>query len=173
MKFNVTILAVFLFCMPVVSHAYITDTTACEDTEDVVPTHFILCLKDGEKVDFLLEHNPRVVNGDGFITVVDRDITIEYQLDNVDKYMLGVDDAYTGIDKINDDASGKIQSKTGLISLSGFKASEPVVVTNINGVVMFESATDTEGTLSISTSAYPSGIYIVKIKNQTFKFIKR
>ena len=172
MKVNVTLIAALLFSMPLTSRAYAADNIAAGQTEETVPTHFILCLKDGEKVEFLLKNNPRVVNGDGFITVVDNDMTIEYPLGNVHKYMLGIHDEYTAVK--NDEApNGNIQNQIGTIRLSGFGASESVVVTSINGTVVFESETNDSGSLSISTATYPSGIYILKIKNQTLKFIKR
>ena len=145
-----------------------------EQNESVEPTHFILCLNDGEQISFVLEHNPKVVHGDGFITVVDEDITLEYKLTDVHKYILGVPTA-TGINDANDSESGAgdIRYNAGDVILSGFEASLPVYVTDVNGVAVYSGETDVNGGLVVRMSQYPSGVYIIKVQNKTFKFIKR
>lgn len=176
MKINVTILAALFFSMPLTSNAIVRDNIAYEAQEDIKPTHFILCLKSGEKVGFLLEKHPKVVNGEGFITVCDDNMSIEYPWEDIHKYTIDVDDTHTSINNINgedDMPEGSISNQIGLITLSGFSASEPVIISNINGAVVYKSQTDNLGSLNISTSNFATGIYIVKVKNQTFKFIKR
>lgn len=175
MKLLKTIIAALILFLPASSNAFVTHTSAYDEADKAEPTHFILCLKDGEQVLFLLEHTPRVINGENSITVVDDDVTIEYPLANVHKYLMG-SDADTGIENISftkDVRAGEINNRVGSIMLSGFDAAVPVTVTDINGMNMLRTATDTEGCLIIATSQYLPGIYIVKVQNQTFKFIKR
>ena len=175
MKILKTIIAALALSLPVSTDAFAMNTTAYEETETTEPTHFILCLKDGEQVMFLLKHAPKVVNGENTIMVVDAEVTFEYPLTNVHKYLMGVDEA-TGIDNIpysKDGITGDISNCAGNIILSGFKAGESVSITNINGVNISRVKTNADGCLTIATSQYPSGIYIVKVQNQTFKFIKR
>lgn len=175
MKIFNTIVAALLLAVPVSSGASVTQQFAYEDNKAAEPTHFILCLKGGEQITFLLQHNPKVVNGDGIITVVDEDATIEYPLNNVHKYLMGVDSS-TGIENItnsNKNITGEINNQAGNIILSGFKASVPVIVSDINGMVINKSETNANGYNVITMAQYPSGIYIVKVQNRTFKFIKR
>ena len=175
MKTFKSIIAAMLLFMPAVTNAETADIPVYQETEAAAPTHFILCLNDGQQVTFLLEHNPKVVNGEGLITVVDGDYTIEYPLDNVHKYMMGTDDAHTGIEGIKAEpkVNGDIAQKAGNIMLTGFDAGAPVKVTALNGTIVFASSTDANGALILNMSQYPSGVYIVKAQNQTFKFIKR
>lgn len=174
MKINSTLLAALFFAMPLTSNAMSGEPIAYEAAEEDAPTHFILYFRDGEKVSFLLEHNPRVVSGEGIVTVVDEDFTVEYKHSEIHRYVIGTDDAYTAIgEAAGSKSEGIISNQPGTIMLSGFKSHVPVIISDINGTVMFQSETDAEGMLGISTASYPSGIYIVKIKNQTLKFIKR
>ena len=140
------------------------------------PTHFILCLNDGQQVTFVLEHSPKVVNGDGMITVVDQDATIEYPLDTVHKYMMGTDSSTDGIENVlnsEKNTRGEIAYKAGDVILNGFEPSVPVMVSDINGISLASLATDNNGYLVLDMAQYPAGIYIVKVQNKTFKFIKR
>lgn len=175
MKILKTIIAALLLFLPAASYAFNTQATAFAAPDASEPTLFILCLNNGEQVTFLLEHNPKVINGDGFITVVDADVTIEYPLDDVHKYLMG-GDAATGIENIKvaqGVSAGEINNQAGNVMLSGFGAAVPVTVTDINGMAVYSSATDADGYHVIAMSQYPSGIYIVKVQNKTFKFIKR
>ena len=137
-----------------------------------VPTHFILELNDGGKVTFLLDHNPRVVNGDEYILVCDLDDVIEYPLDNVYRYRMGQDDI-TGVEEIQNVTEGSIRPHAGMILISGFEAGAGVIVSDLGGSVLFNGSTGNDGNLTIDLSGYPEGIYIIKAQNQTFKFIKR
>lgn len=175
MKIFKTIIAAMLLSLPAALNATVTEAPASVQDNVTEPTHFILCLKDGEQITFMLEHNPKVVNGEGMITVIDKDITIEYPWESLHKYMMG-NDVETGIfDNViaKDGTVGEILHKSGNIVLSGFKAAVPVSVTDINGITAYSSKTNADGYLMISMSEYPTGMYIVKAGNKTFKFIKR
>ena len=173
MKLNSTLLAAFFIAMPLSSNAILSEPIAYEAAAEDAPTHFILYFRDGEKVSFLLEHNPRVVSGEGIVTVVDEDFSVEYKHSEIHRYVIGTDDAYTSIGEVAGKSEGIISNQPGTIMLSGFKSHVPVIISDINGTIMLKSETDAEGMLGISTASYPSGIYIVKINNQTLKFIKR
>ena len=89
--------------------------------------------------------------------------------------MMGTD-TDTGIDFIpfsGKETAGDICNRAGNIMLSGFDSAVPVTITDINGMNVLRAQTNADGCLVIGTSQYPSGIYIVKVQNKTFKFIKR
>ena len=136
------------------------------------PTHFILHLNDGGKVLFLLDHSPRVVNGDGFITVCDGGDTVEYPLDNVFKYSMGTDES-TDVREILNPETGSIRPHAGMILISDFNAGAEVIVSDLSGSVVFSGRTNNDGNLSVDMSGYAAGVYVIKAQNQTFKFIKR
>lgn len=136
------------------------------------PTHFILHLNDGGKVLFLLDHSPKVVNGDGFITVCDGNDTLEYPLDNVFKYTMGIEES-TDVKEVLNPETGSIRPHAGMILISDFEAGAEVIVSNLSGSVVFSGATNRDGNLSVDMAGYPEGVYVIKAQNQTFKFIKR
>lgn len=164
-------------------NANITATTTrgsykakCNVTVAAKPTHFVICFNDGKRVAYALEDNPKVINGDGIITVVDKDVTIEYPLENVHKYVLGVGTDYevvSKIEKVIANEDGTISQSSGNLILTGFAAGSKVSVYNVNGVAVSNFTIGADGRLEISLSQYSAGMYIVKTQSQTFKFIKR
>jgi len=149
---------------------------ACDVIVAPKPTHFVLCLNDGKRVAYALADNPKVINGDGKITVVDNDITIEYPLTNVHKYVLGVGTDYETVLKIGSvstELQGSMKQSAGTLILQGFKAGSSVMVYAINGTLVTRSAIGSDGYLEMLLSHYPVGFYIVKVESQTFKFMKR
>lgn len=172
MKINFTILAALLFFMPMTSKAMTTEYTAYENEEATKPTHVILCLNSGEQITFVLYNQPKIVNEAEMIKVIEYGFTSEYPLTDVHKFMMGSDQT-TGIAGIVNETDGDIKKEAGTIILSGFKAGAPVIVSNMNGMVVYESEIEDNGSLSLSTSQYAEGVYIVKVQNKTFKFGKR
>lgn len=138
---------------------------------DDEPTHFVLCLNNGEEVSFVLEHNPRVVHGDGAITVVDEDMTIEYPLDDIHKYMLKTPTA-TDIDGAAGEG-GTINAVAGDVLLNGFKPGMTVTVCGVDGAVVMSGTTDDRGNLTLRMSQYGEGVYVINAGDKGFKFIKR
>ena len=145
------------------------------DDETAEPTHFILCLHDGQQIAFILEHSPKVVHGEGVITIVDGDNALEYNHEVVHKYILGKP-TETGIGQVEnrtDEISGELNYRAGDVILSGFEAALPVRVNDLNGKTVYSGETDVHGGLTVSLSQYPAGVYLLTVQHKTFKFIKR
>lgn len=172
MKIHFTILAALLFFMPMASNAMTAEPAAYEYNETEKPTHFVLYLNSGERITFVISNQPKVVNMDYIISITENGTTVEYPLTDIHKYTMEMEQP-TGIDGTVNETSGSIKNETGSIILSGFKAGAPVIVSNLNGMVVYKSEIDANGSLSLSTSQYPEGIYIVKVQNKTLKFVKR
>ena len=172
MKIHFTILAALLFFMPMASDAMTTEPAAYENNETEKPTHFVLYLKSGERITFVIANEPRIVSMEEMISISENGTTIEYPLKDIHKYTMEKEQA-TGINSTINETSGTIKNEVGSIILSGFKAGVPVIVSNLNGMVVYKSTTDDNGSLSLSTSQYNEGVYIVKVQNKTFKFVKR
>lgn len=148
--------------------------TAEEKIEN--PKHFILTLNDGSRVAFLLDDNPKIINYTDKISIMCKDLTIEYPLTDIHKYTMGTDDdadITTAIEDGISDSEGSISSHSGAIILTGFTPGAKVTIVNINGMVLFDSEINVNGQLLVNIGNLQEGIYIVKAKSQTFKFIKR
>lgn len=163
--------------------AVITATTVkgnhqakCDVSVSAKPTHFIICFLDGERIAYALENQPKVVPGEGKITVIDGAVTMEYPAENVHKYVLGVGTDYesgTKVDHVVADNAGLVRQSGGVLQFSGYEPGTKLSIYNIGGVLVGMFETDSNGGLEISLSQYPQNVYIVKIKNQTLKFIKK
>ena len=176
MKNLKTVMAGMLMFVAASMQVSASGTSAQVTAGDVEPTHFILCLNGGKQVAFLLEHTPKVVNGEGVVTVIDEDVTIEYAIGEVHKYMMGVDSTTDGISNITGsdrNKTGEIDYRSGDVMMSGFDAGTPVKVFDTDGVLLSARTINSDGGMVLEMSQYPAGIYIVKVQNKTFKFIKR
>lgn len=167
------LLAVCMTSQGSVINSFTKASVNMSEEEAEKPTHFILCLKDGRQVGFLLEHTPRVVNGDGFITVECQNEKIEYPFADIDRYTMGIDNSQSAIINAEKDKRGVFSNAFGKIVMNGFKPGAKIIVSNINGAMVSSSQINSHGYGEIDLSTYPNGIYIVNADNQNFKFIKK
>lgn len=134
------------------------------------PKYFIVNMKDGKDVAYALADNPRVVTIGDVVKLVAKNVTVEYQLKNVSKFLLSSET--TSIKSMAVDG-GTFSQTAGSLSLSGFPAGATVRVYAVNGSVVKSLAVGSNGQLDISLAQYPTGMYIIKVDGETFKFIKR
>lgn len=146
------------------------DTDSREFSDTAKPTHFIVNLKDGKNVSYALADYPRVVTDGNVVKLIVKGVTVEYPLENVAKFFLGSE--LSSIKLLTVESGVFSQTASGL-SLLGFTAGAVVKIFSANGSIVKNLAIDPNGQLVISLAQYPSGVYIVKVEGETFKFIKR
>lgn len=142
-------------------------------TAETPPTHFVVFLASGEDIRCALANRPKVVFGEDVVTVVDGDLTLEYPVEMVHKYRIC--EPGRDIDAVASVAAceGEFRWQNGDILLSGFGEGERVGVYDLRGSAMLLGTTHAGKTTVVSTAAYPEGVYIIKVGNQSFKFMKR
>jgi len=150
-------------------------TASCNVTVQPKPTHFIVCLKDAKRIAYSLVDRPCVVASADKVTLTDKDITVEYPLSDIEKYVLGVaDGSSSGIAQAQTASDGgSISQSAGQLTLSGFAAGTSVAVYDAGGRLVKSLAVKAGGVLTISLAEYPAGAYIVKAASKTIKFVKR
>ena len=89
------------------------------------------------------------------------------------KYTLESDSGISSsIETINKkDANGNIQSDGFYIRISDFKSNVPVYIYSNSGTLVKRVYTNNEGVCLVQTSTLLQGVYIVKVRNISKKFI--
>lgn len=146
------------------------DTDSSELTDTPKPTRFVVSLKDGKNVTYALADNPCVVTDGNVVKLTAKGVSVEYPLGNVEKFFLCSE--LSSIKSLTVENGTFSQTASGL-SLSGFTAGAVVKIISVNGSTVKNLAIAPNGQLVISLDQYPTGVYIVKVEGETFKFIKR
>ena len=124
---------------------------------------------DGERMEYLLSDNPRIVHQDAMVILTTNSVNVEFQSSKVSKVYLSTT---TAIEKVKA-AEGKIYLQQDAVFLKGFGANEPVALYGTDGNQLWQQRTDNDGLLMFSLSSLPQGIYIIKTNHQSVKIIKK
>lgn len=126
-----------------------------------------LTMKDGTVHSFLLDVKPVITMGDGKFNVASDNATATYNLYDVSQYAFGTP---TGVKNVS--VEGRVSLQGDNILFGGVEV-EKVTVTKLDGSTVNASVSaDANGT-TVSLSALPAGVYIVKADNVAIKINKR
>lgn len=130
--------------------------------------NILVWLSSGEKVIYNLGDNPKITPSDKEIIIETAKAKVTYTQGQVKK--ITFDEKNDNIESINGSLeNAKINDKT--IELSGFKSNENVIIYDLSGKTIFSQPTASDGCLIINLSNFNKGVYIIKVKNYTSKFI--
>lgn len=128
-------------------------------------------LTTGEKVEYRLMDNPKLMFDGQTITLTADGVSVEYLPFELAKVTPSeVKGISSGIDELIPQ-TGNINVESGFVRLSGFKDGETVRVYSVGGTLISNYKT-LNGSLVIPISMLPSGITIIKINQQKIKITK-
>ena len=132
----------------------------------------VVWLKSGEKVYFDLNTEPKTRFNNGLLIISANDKTLEtsYQLSNVLRY------THEGVGtSVNETKTNDLiveQSKDG-ITLKNVPAGTPVRLYDPAGRLLETKTSNGTSAVQFSLVGHPAGVYLVNLKDQTFKISKR
>ena len=137
---------------------------------------FVCELKSGATVTWLLTEEPQVELKNGQFVISSTRATVYYAAEDVLRFKLNKNT--TGIEAVpqSSPAPGQgtaVWTGAGLLAISGCKPGETVAVYATDGRQVLRRNADTDGMLTISTDALPTGVYIVKSQSVNLKFAKK
>jgi hypothetical protein len=137
----------------------------------------LLTLTDGDAVTMSFSQTPKITLSDGSVVVeYDEDgahWTIYYAPSAIKKVSFGAAET-VGIESAPDAVKpGNIDFSNGVFTFSGFKGGDRVYLYNIGGVKVNSYTIPSNGSVEVSTSSLPAGIYVITINGLTYKFNKR
>ena len=125
---------------------------------------------DGERMEYLLSDNPRIVHRNSMVELTSNTVSVEFPSSNVSKVYLST--TTTAVEKIKA-AEGEIRMFQDVIVMKNFGANEPVALFGIDGSQLWQQLTDGNGQLVVSLNTLSQGIYIFKTNHQSFKIIRK
>lgn len=131
----------------------------------------ILCSKDGTKVSYLLTEKPKISFTTDNLVIKTYSFYAEYPLTGIQKL------CYEGVSPmdinsiISDAVSFSIQDGDVVI-LYNMSPGQQISVYGIDGKMYMKQQSTNTGKTSISLSMLPSGTYVIKTKDISFKMMK-
>ncbi len=130
----------------------------------------IIHLKDGTRTAVLLDELPVATFSEGRLKVSSSDLSLELPRADVSRFVYAyVDPSGLTIHTMGIPNSSLID---GVLSLSGLQPDSVVRLYFDNGRLLDETAVPSDGRVSISLAAYPSGVYMLQVDGLTYKFTK-
>ena len=131
----------------------------------------VVKLKNGTETEFFLKDKPQVRFEGTDLKVTSSLGDTSFALADVLRFTYTKREG-TGIDEIIDNKKG-IGIQDGVLVISQLEAGTNVSIYSLDGKLLRQSNAQHAGTFRLSLSELPSGIYLVKIDNVTYKITKR
>ena len=140
--------------------------------QEKVPS-IVVELSNGQKVEYSLDDNPKLLYDGNKITLTTDKVEIEYLPSELAKVTNEeVENVSNGIKDLQKEA-GQIKLDGSFIRLCGFPAGENVRVCNLGGTLLSNHHVSIDGSLVIPLSSLPKGISLIKTNKQSIKITKR
>lgn len=129
-----------------------------------------LAMHDGTFVTFFLKDKPRVTFVEDYMEIVAETSQAKVKRSDIAEIKFLNEDINAGIDESKVNEFVEIGSET--IFVGDLKDGCRIKVLTIDGRVIIDEQAGDNGSVIISLSALPAGIYILNYNNTTIKFIK-
>lgn len=130
----------------------------------------VLWLKNGQKVYYELSDEPRTTFEHGMLVISSNRIRSEYHLSEVLRYTF--EGEFTGVDAPISDGTG-FRQRGDELDIFGLAEGTEAELYSTNGVLLGEQKASGSKSIHFTLANQPAGVYLVKIGEQTLKFMKR
>ena len=135
---------------------------------DDIALHVLL--SDGQVVAINLNEEPLTTYKDGNLVITTTKNTVTYPLEKVKRYTYA--SASSGITSPKGvEATFSADGET--LTFKGLKTGTSIMLYNVAGQLLRKVAPTTEGHAAVSVSKLPTGVYVVKMNDATYKITKR
>ena len=139
-------------------------------------THVVIELKSGKDIGFLLNDSLEFTHENGTL-VVNNNTTTSYVIDSVKNFHFTNGENLSPEEKlsVNDQSSTElsiISLDDATLQVKNAQPLEKVMLSSVNGVILFNSKTDAEGSIVI-TLPKQKGVYVLSIGRRGIKIIRK
>ena len=131
----------------------------------------IVQLKDGSQTAFFLKDKPQVTFDGPNLKVTSTAGDTSFALSDVLRFTYAKKDP-TGIDEMVTDPTG-VDFQGDVLVISQLKANSSVGIYALDGKLIRQLTASHAGTYRLNLSELPTGLYLVKADNVTYKILKR
>ena len=125
---------------------------------------------DGQVLTINLADEPRTTYANGNLIITSNSTSVTLPLERVRRYTYV--DVANGIDELKD-VSAAISKNGETLTLTGLKSGTEVMLYNVAGQQLRHFTADGQNPLIVSVATLPTGVYVVKVKDVTYKITKR
>lgn len=156
-----------LFCMRLLLLSVLSLFSSTVKAEDMV---LQVWLADGQILSINLSEEPRTTYNDGNLVITTTKTAISYPLEKVKRYTYA--SASNGISSPNV-VKATFSADGETLTFNGLKTGTSIMLYNVAGQLLRKVAPTTEGRAAVSVSQLPTGVYVVKMNDATYKITKR
>lgn len=136
-----------------------------------IQSHLVVVAKDSTKVAYSLCGNPKVAFQSEKIVISAKDVLVEYQFSDIDRFFYE-DRIVSSTENTTQDSYRFICNGEYLMFYPSSKNCQ-VSIWDMRGRVLIENLIDAAEVYTVPLSSFERGIYLIKINDLTYKFIKR
>lgn len=125
---------------------------------------------DGQVLVINLSDEPRTTYSNGNLMITSKQSSVTLPLERVRRYTYV--DVANGIDELKD-VRAAISKNGETLTLTGLKSGTEVMLYNTAGQLLRHLTADGQSSLIVSVATLPTGVYVVKVKDVTYKITKR
>lgn len=127
---------------------------------------------DGQIMTISLNEEPRTTYSDGNLIITTTRTTITYPLEQVWKYTYVLDGSISEGDGVPDGIKSILSDDGETLTFKGLKKNTEIQLYSTSGQLLRKFKANSNQ-VAVSISQLPTGVYIVKANNATYKITKR
>lgn len=138
---------------------------------DEPKTHLVVWAKDGAKVAYVLNENPKVTFTEEYLVITANGVEVNYRLENMARFTYESNNASA----ITNLRTGEwpFQMNNESLLFPALKANSTIAIYSLNGTLVFQKTIQKDGEYAFPLSNLDMGIYMVNINGLTYKIVKR
>lgn len=133
-------------------------------------THLVVWAKDGSKASYSLQDRPLIEFVENQILIKSNNLDIYYDLQSISHFTYE-DIMGTGVKNLLIEEQFKMTEDALLFS--GIPVNSNLTISDINGKNVYNIKVENTGKFAIPIKNFSKGLYIIKINNYSYKFIKK
>lgn len=138
---------------------------------DEPKTHLVVWAKDGAKVAYVLNENPKVTFTEEYLVITANGVEVNYRLENMARFTYESNNASA----ITNLRTGEcpFQMNNESLLFPALKANSTIAIYSLNGTLVFQKTIQKDGEYAFPLSNLDMGIYMVNVNGLTYKIVKR
>lgn len=139
-------------------------------SENVCAQRLIIWQKDGSKVSYNLDEQPKTTFTADNLVITTATTTINYPLSKIRRYTY--EGAQLSVRNVKEQGISISHDGNNII-VKGLPKGKSVTIHRIDGTQLLAKRSDGSARLTLSLNSLPAGVYVIKADEITYKFLKQ
>ena len=148
------------------------DKEKAQEDDPTIGTALTLLMKDGTTHTVRLASQPVICIDDDMLTVKGIWVDLSLPLSDVVRYTFETYN-YTAIEAVPEDSQAQINLDGEQLVINGLQAGAAVSIFDLQGKLLRQAILSADGHLSLSLGGLPTGVYVIKAGDMSYKIVKK